>query len=1067
MALRQSFEQAPMVGKTDPSAWRLVGSRTEAGVVRDRRLHRESVMRWTNSPAYLDDPGIRAYAETVAATARAQGKTVWQVMREADYGSWDMTPFSRWWQESGRMRHRTESYSAQGVNLGGMRDAVRSANNGTVLLAERGSNAEEIANLLIGKATTVNGRITMSRSDQAVVRMFGPMPSDAVGATGTGAHSITGLPGRIQDKAFDIMYGVPGYNRFGLIHEDFYDQALRTLVKGSEGRILTPQVLVDLRLVDNIEDARIMMNINVERVQQIAREHNLVTTQMIESSADRYARNQALHLMYQPGATSMLGGMFQRYLMPFGPAQYDFMSWWAYQATRAAEVTMFGKSAQIPNIFKGLGAVRAGTAGALPLNLRLLARAGEFAKMQDMSMEAIKANGGGPAEGASVLDRIASLVPTQIVEELTFLPRIDNVDNFLIDFGPSVGPLPAWIIRLAPDPASITDESSLWARVTAGFRSYAETIMPAISWGEESGLNWMSALKAVFPDYEGGARDLLTTTLRTVGKVLTGSGNKVLGDSYMLRDSLDAVLASRFGERTGFLPIDTDSDEYVQWIGDAQTEAESKAWDQDWQNSLTRSLPFGRLLWAPDDMATPMWEGFVGDLDFVVQQGMMGVDIAGNIKTLWQQHLDGSLSDTGIRDLHDSLITALFGLANVPGGDLMQAWLIANNPELVVPMTGRYEVAVDENGLYRGPADARTSDGRPLLLPGIEGFDQLRVGLEAGWYVEKDTKQRIDEMNWRLAQAQRTVLRATFEQLTGKTWPPSNATNAMLRHTYTIGPQLRQSLIVGGVPADMLRDTMTGTELFARGGAISTTAQALSLIPYSRDPSTAISRRMLMDDQWGNRALADLDAMNKAMEERGFQHPSDWPEDALAAVRATFGGPGGAIERELISADEYAREYQRTYGPLEGFTFDPPPAMADLPEGSVIMRAQPDDLFIIDGDTVDLLLGDGSTRRFRLIGVNAPDHPMPGSAEAFDDLYDLLKAEGYTDVALVVWDAARFGITAGTDYSNGQPRYKAWLYVNGQPVYNPAVFTYRNPLGISTGATFVPLPRPGTARETQ
>ena len=238
---------------------------------------------------------------------------------------------------------------------------------------------------------------------------------------------------------------------------------------------------------------------------------------------------------------------------------------------------------------------------------------------------------------------------------------------------------------------------------------------------------------------------------------------------------------------------------------------------------------------------------------------------------------------------------------------------------------------------------------------------------------------------------------------------------------------------------------------------LATLNQSLS-IEYPQTGLNPQVESMVRADDYGAAVLDNWNrAWNNAAEWGWGEHPSLWPDEVQEAFRQDF---RTLVARQAISVQDYMAGYGRYLGELN-WQFEPPPPLADLPADSTVLHVGPDDVFAIDGDTVDVIFGDGSSSRFRLIGLNAPDAPMPGAEEAYADLASLLHNEGYEDISLVFWRSDYFGLRAGTDFSTGGTRWKAWLYVNGRPIYNPDVFTYRNPLGISTGVEFVPLARPG------
>src|SRR3990167_5050728 len=112
---------------------------------------------------------------------------------------------------------------------------------------------------------------------------------------------------------------------------------------------------------------------------------------------------------------------------------------------------------------------------------------------------------------------------------------------------------------------------------------------------------------------------------------------------------------------------------------------------------------------------------------------------------------------------------------------------------------------------------------------------------------------------------------------------------------------------------------------------------------------------------------------------------------------------------------------------------------------------------------VRVAFDDGTSRRIRIIGVNAAEKNAWETQRAVDEgrtpdwlaqTTSLLRLiEGARTVDFVVFDSPRF---ATTQTLGGETRWLMWLYVDGQPVYDPGVFTSSTPTGAGLGGTGIP-----------
>ena len=1082
MAIRQSFGQAKPFGK-DPSGWTLVGRQSGRNVVASKRMHREAGFRWAGHNLFEDD-GMIAFAQAVQNTARRDGISAAEVItRKNAMELMDKDAFLQWWSVEGRVTVQPYAMDLQGAGASfrGADDAMAAARNGMELLARDSSSMDEVLNELISRMSQGSeGKLVRGeKASERLVRKLGPMPTDQYAAT---LSDRAGLPARAQDAMFNVMYGMPGENRFGVIHADHYDRALKVLLQGNEKVLLTPKRLSEIgdMAFANVDEARAFMARNPSVLDRIAMQYGYVTSRQLETAADAFARQQAQHLMYQPGATSLLGKKMQRF-MPFGPAQYDFMSWWGYKMTEATTFGAFGHYKQIPNFLNFKAMANHADLGALPFNARLAARAMDMGAVTAKTIERVEERG--DLEGGDLWDKVLALNPTKLIEELTFLPRVDSFENFWVDVAPGLGPIPAWAIRFLPDPDNLEGG---WAGLDAdnplvvaarNVRMMAEDAVPTAGWGDESAWTTESFLNAMFPKYQGSARDLAESFYTVVAK-----GSQVLfgGDGgWGAAAGLEGPMEREFF-RWGYINQVNDRD--GQFLAEASStleetvvrlgyDANAAATNQDLIQSALHALPFGRLGYTAPDDTLVAFEGMIGELPGLVEKGLLGAAEAARQAENWALWKQGGPVDPRRREELSSVMhNILIELRKTD--EVEQARLIRKYPGLAVLTVGSYRCAVNEDGSFKGDSDWCKDDGRPNLPGGPEAVEKIGRGKELGYYVDRSNRQIGEEVEYRLAQVQRTLLRDAFQTLylEGFNAHLDEDEAAMERTDYRAGdphqrvrthlydaeltPDMRQQLRDGGILIDDT-EILFGSELMDRIKDANNTLNEIDF-PWDTDTSVAYYVKQIPG---GIEFLEAIASLRSDYQNEGVDSPLDWEPEDLRQIREGFEQLWEHDNGDGFREEDYNREYSRWYGPSD-WEMDRPPVFADL-EDTYYIDVNLDTLLIVDGDSLNVQFPDGSHRDYRLIGINAPDDPMPGAYEARKDLTDLIRNEGYENIQLVFYKPDVYGTTAGINYDTGEPRWKAWLYVDGYPVYNERVFTHRNPLGIGAGKDFVKLPRPG------
>ncbi|MFH2073331.1 MAG: hypothetical protein ABIJ75_10825 [Actinomycetota bacterium] len=1075
---RQAFSIESSMRRTPGAArWRLADPAVKA----QRPAHRDAVFTWVNTTLFKED-GHRAWARTIVDTAEERGITIGEAMRLRPQ-ELNLNEFVAWWEQGGKNQVASRvARVGDRIGTAGMNDVIATMNQTASLLFERSTSYEKVSDLLVRRAATPGGKlIRKAKADEAIVRMFGPMPSRQLqGLPGGRAGSALSTADRVIDSVFDVMYGIPGENRYGMIHEDYFSRALGVLheAHSKAGTLMTPETLAR-RVGIDVDEAARMMTVNQDRVAAIAYENHMVTPEYLETVADRFARDNARHLMYQPGATSLLGGKVQR-VAPFAPAQFDFMSWWAHEYTKAATVGMFGKYAQIPNPFdlRALSRNLRGiptTMQALPLNLRLLARSGEIGGQlaKEFEEQPDERAAGGPV----------NLTLGNVFNELTFYPMPTDPTSIMIDLGlPGLHPVMGWIFKFLPEQEDLTDLSPAWQQLAAGARDVMETFQPALGYGDDSHLTTSSLMGSIFKNDPNTATNLLQQVgelgVRSARWAFGGAdrGSFFGGEIGPRPPGYREMVRYNVASYAGGIPAGTvnlvGSDEWLQTVGGYLDDAMSRAEVGSIAESAARMFPLARYLVPSDDIAVDQWSGFIAELPSMVGYGWVGAAQAGDLERLWRDDREHTISDSDLGGFVDAAKTMFFGLRDI--NELAQSDLIVRHPELAAQMVSTWECARhDETGLFVGPDEACRPDGRPDLLPGPEGLKQLIKGKDAGWYVERPDTELFHEVEYRVAHARKDILKWGWGRLTGREWDPGSAADTAAARAagdvdfgavketdpYMYEMLERVGFMDGDIPDRMPWVAMAGE--FQRLGNVYGSVTP----PWSQNP--AAEGLLLQDAAWrypdgvfsGEWLVKTIQEMRRDADDLGYgDDMQDWPEEWRGFLREQFGHAIDLVDG--FSAQVYADNWERLLGPIgdDEWKVPVPPPLGDPGIERVYQVASPSDIIVVDGDTVNILMN-GEWQPIRLIGINAPDEPMPGWELAHQDMYSLLNNEGW-EITIVWWETERFGAFAGRDYVSERPRLKAWLYADGVPVYNVEEFTSGNPLGISAGHVYRPLTRP-------
>lgn len=1030
-------------------AWRTVSrKKLGGGELVSEKVHRNAAREWLNGAAMRDE-GMVAVARAARETAEALGVTVEEVLANVPVSQWVKTAYEDWWIRSGRKLVSGSLKPTKGMILDKADDALERARNGLAFMVKSSDAPTQVADILTRRMAE---RVFFQGGDAEtgwLIRHLGPVPT---------RHAISDPVGYLPE----LFYGKPGQYRFGLLHADLYDRALSMWERVPEGRILTPQKLVDIGAAPDLRAAERLMDLYPDEVERIALANGFKTKRMIEYLADRFARKQALNMIYTPGASSILGKKLQKTLFPTGPAQYDFVDYWGDAARRSTRLR-YGSQRELALPFSGGNA-------PLPLNLRLMARASQYANM----FQQVKEMG----------DDNAWWSPPEILDELTFFPRLDSWEHFSTDMGASFGPIPTWVLRMASEWVADKDDEYLdqdpwWLRFLGGVDELVNQVAPTLDWERSGGFSFGAVVRSFLPETPAfqaleGFTDFIRTNPFGDGGVgsavwsLLPHESGLLDDSPFLRDTMDALVMEELASQAGSINLRVDPE-------DIRRRAEQIVAGPQLLDSLLAVLPFGRPFHGMGDMTTEQWSGFMAEIPSLVAGGYLEDAIGDDLLAAWNNR--ANLGGRELADLHSQARTVLFSLQGIPAdersgrpaGALAEARLLVAHPELAYFMGSRYEYKRDPvTGIPLDPLADPSRIGPRMVTE--EERERFRENAER-YYVERSISTRVAEANWRVAAAKRAVLRDDYLTIFGNREtsfnPRSDSREVQYRNkSITLTDEdvrFYESLNVTGLKAGRMPLREFSAAIADANKALAQFSYPSVMKPLVEDTTLGGLQAELWADPESRVLMEGIAEWVGYAQEQGYDDFATWPQEWKDELQWHFnalvvrGKDGG------VTLAEYNALFAGDFGPFQ-WKADLPGPLDSLDDKDVrfVFNAGPEDVRVVDGDTLDLRTADGWVR-FRLIGINAPGDPMPGWEDAYDDLYRLINTDGYVDIKLVVWKPEFFGSTAGINYDTGQDRLKAWLFVNGQPVYHEEAFSWRNPTGRGSGSVYLPLPRPEVA----
>lgn len=983
-------------------------------IERSNRIHPRAAERWINQHLIGND-AFQAYARGRAA-------------------------FRAWWDEVGkaRMRRTAVEFDDQGV-----RRTVKIDEDLAYQAMDNGFNVffdDDVLKEAILAAARKGEQIPWNAA------LFKRAP--AVPGQDLSARGVVGAMN-------DFFFSGPQQRRMGVFYRHYAQQHREILEARFAGRVLDQETLMSKMGLDAVTaDEMIAMGRRSPQIRELLRRDNLVLRVDIDQAVNGFASDNANRLMYQLGAVSVAGRRAGN-VYPFVRAHVDFLDWYT---RRLFQPTQFGPAStplrKLANVVPGVN-VGTGTARTLPvpLNVRLWA---EYAHMVN-AVEASK-------------EERSWLTPAAIVEAFTFLPaRFD--DSFLTYIVPGLGPVPSWMIGALDSAHPI--------------REVAADLHPQLDY-IQGRTGWDDALDQIIPRTGRSVRNVLGSTFK---RYFTNIADDIPGPMQELLTvesrpfALKTFEADWFGDwlRDNITTARPDSDEFAAAMADGYIESWTKALQREGTTGLARLNPAFDILYN-DYRHLRHMDGLVAALPNLVARGVVADSTAEELNDLWERFTSGTDDPEELRLLADAAMDVLFNDLDAPLGTRPDGlpyetthldYLILTQPQTVVNAAARSIVEMDpESGQPIAPEQYWDAivDGR-LVTPDIE----LRAKFfEEGWMRERPLHEWGPDAVQRYWDAARRYTRDLFNAMmvdSAAYWAVDEDTGR-LRPPWEISNQKRFKEATIAVPADhpeMQRLNDLGvifpTESLQDGHYVLTGEQYREAFIDARTSwpqrpfADSVSFKALSDPRkWMQSGVRDeyafalskglLDTMedfDRHYEQTmGITSPADWPQTDKDEFRRRF-----ALAVELFDdfdRSDYNRDFLRYFGELD-FEAALPPDEASLDKAR---SGSPDEVRIVDGDTVAIPAANGESLRLRIIGINAPERGEEGYSQAIANLNALFE-EGER-VTFGLYQPELYGVQGRFFGDEGvQTRVNVFMFVDGVLIADPTLFTADNPRGVGIG----------------
>jgi hypothetical protein len=338
-----------------------------------------------------------------------------------------------------------------------------------------------------------------------------------------------------------------------------------------------------------------------------------------------------------------------------------------------------------------------------------------------------------------------------------------------------------------------------------------------------------------------------------------------------------------------------------------------------------------------------------------------------------------------------------------------------------------------------------------------EAGDLRSEMLHLGYLVDRQTWDNsgdgwLQEAQRLVQQAGRRDIQRQWQNITLTPWGSGQPSAATLVGTFVVPPEIAERLgrygdfaADGPVSGQWLHDALVAL----RGGMLSTSPS---------DVAAGIADRKMQQNATvpsGSpvRSGADLYRMKqevlKIVEDRdGITSEWDLPNAERNLIREYV--YQAAINSDIITANDYRLQgLDRIYGNLDMA----PPALTSVSQmtDTLVLRDTEigDRVEVVDGDTVNINMDDGTELSIRIQGVNAPDRGQYKWQEASDGLQYIL--DNAQEIAFGVYMPETYGSVQIADPTTGRRRAKLFLIADGVPIIDPAVYTVSSPQGVNSG----------------